>query len=68
MSFKQIQIRARKSFFTLEGGKTPAQVAQRVGGCPILGNIQVGWDSNQPGLVGSELGDLLRSFAIQTIL
>jgi len=43
----------RKKFFYHESGETLAQVAQRGGGCPILGNIpgQVGQDSEQPGLV-----------------
>ena len=36
-----------------EGGETLAQVAQKGGRCPIPGNIQgqVGWGSEQPGLV-----------------
>jgi len=36
-----------------EGGETLEQVAQRGGRCPIPGNIhgQVGWGSEQPGLV-----------------
>jgi len=43
----------RKKFFSHEGGETLEWVAQRGGGCPILGNIQgqVGRGSEQPGLV-----------------
>jgi len=39
--------------FYNEGGETLAQVAQRSSGGPIPGNIQgqVGWGSEQPGLV-----------------
>jgi len=43
----------RKKFFHNEGSETLEQVAQRVGRCPIPGNIQsqVGWGSEQPDLV-----------------
>ena len=43
----------RKKFFYNEGGETLEQVAQRVSGGPIPRNIQgqVGWCSEQPGLV-----------------
>jgi len=43
----------REDLFYSEGGETLAQVAQRVGRCPIPGNIQgqVGWGSEQPDLV-----------------
>jgi len=36
-----------------EGGETLAQVAQRSCGCPLPGSVQgqVGWSSEQPGLV-----------------
>ena len=36
-----------------EGGETLAQVAQRSCGCPLPGRAQdqVGWSSEQPGLV-----------------
>jgi len=36
-----------------EGGETLAQVAQTSCGCPLSGSVQgqVGWDSEQPGLV-----------------
>ena len=36
-----------------EGGDTLAQVAQRNCGCPLPGSVQgqVGWSSEQPGLV-----------------
>ena len=43
----------RKKSFYIEGGETLAQVAQRSGGSPVPGNIQgqIGWGSEQPGLV-----------------
>ena len=36
-----------------EGGETLEQVAQRNCGCPLPGSVQgqVGWGSEQPGLV-----------------
>lgn len=42
-----------KKFFYNEGGKTPNQVAQRGGACPIPGNTQgqVRLGSEQPNLV-----------------
>jgi len=43
----------RNLLFYLEGDETLAQVAQRGGRCPIPGRVQgqVGWGSEQPGLV-----------------
>jgi len=43
----------RKMVFYNEGGETLAQVAQRGSGGPIPGNTQgqIGWGSEQPGLV-----------------
>jgi len=36
-----------------EGDETPAKVAQRSCGCPLPGSVQgqVGWSSEQPGVV-----------------
>jgi len=64
--------------FNNESGETLAQVAQRSGRCLLPGNIQgqVGWGSEQPGLVedlpahcrGVGLDDLCRSLPTQTVL
>jgi len=45
--------RDRAEIFSNEGGETPGQVAQRGGRCPVPRNPQgqVGWGSEQPGLV-----------------
>ena len=49
----RFRLDVRKNFFYNESGETLAQVPQRGGRCPIPGNIQgqVGWGSEQPGLV-----------------
>ena len=50
---RQIQTGHKEEIFYHEGSKTLAQIAQRGNGGPIPGNIQgqVGWGSEQPGLV-----------------
>jgi len=49
----RFRLAIRKKFITMRVVKPLAQVAQRGGRCPIPGNIQgqVGWGSEQPGLV-----------------
>jgi len=57
-----------EEIFYSEGGEALAQVAHRICGCPLPGSVQgqVGWGSDQPGLVegvpsrgrGLELNDL----------
>ena len=46
-------MRYEEEILPLEGGETLAQVAQRSCGCPLPGSVQgqVGWSSEQPGLV-----------------
>jgi len=43
----------RKKFFTYEGGEALEQAVWRSCGCPLRGSVegQVGWGSEQPGLV-----------------
>ena len=42
----------RKKLFYSRGGEAVAQVAQRGGGCSVLGDIQgqAGWGSEQPDI------------------
>jgi len=49
----KIDIRYKEEIFYNGGGETLAQVAQRGSGGPVPGNVQgqVGWGSEQPGLV-----------------
>jgi len=49
----EFQTGYKEEIFYNEGGETLDQVVQGAGWCPIPGNIpgQVGWGSEQPGLV-----------------
>lgn len=47
----RLRLQTRKTCFYYKGGEILAQVSWRGGGCPIPGNVQVGWDSEQSALV-----------------
>jgi len=46
-------MRSKEEILHSEGGEALVQVAQRSCGCPLPGSVrgQVGWSSEQPGLV-----------------
>lgn len=52
------KFRLKKQVFCSERSKTLEQVFQKGGSCPILGNIQVGWSSDQLDLVKVGIDDL----------
>lgn len=50
---KRFGLDNKEHFFCNDGGEILDQVAQRCGGCPMLGNVQdqAVWCAEQPGLV-----------------